>query len=359
MKKYEELVKIFKEKIPQLLEADIHTLPSEAEVCASYQVSRQTVRRAYALLAEEKLIETRRGSGTYLTGLLPDLGSNQVALLLTTDTEYIYPELLGDLGRSLSGAGFSVSVHATGGSIQTERTQLRHLLTHPPRGLIAEGCHNALPTPNADLYQALKQAGTSILFLYGRYPNVTVGSCVEDDNFQGGYDLTQALLRKGHRHIAGIFQMDTIQGRDRYLGYVTALRDARVELPSDNLLWFDNTQLQKLQKKQDTRFLQEFLPGHLLSCTACVCYNDELAYWLIRELRRLKISVPEDLSVVGFDNSYLRQASQLQLTTLTHEPHAIGKAASSCLLQMMQGKKVSSVSIPWTLIPGNSDRAIS
>ncbi|MDO4647364.1 MAG: GntR family transcriptional regulator [Eubacteriales bacterium] len=358
MKKYEELVKIFKQKIPLLLKEGCQALPSEAEICLTYQVSRQTVRKAYTILAQEKLIESRRGSGTYLTGLLPDQGNNQVALLLTTDTEYIYPELLSDIGRPLSGAGFSVSVHTTGDSVQAERSLLLRLLKHPPRGLIAEGCHNALPTPNADLYQELEQRGTSILFLYGRYPNVFTGICIEDDNFQGGYELTQHLLRKGQRHIAGIFQSDTVQGRDRYLGYVTALRDYDAPLPSDNLLWFDDRMLQNLQKKQDTRFLREYISKNLLSCTACVCYNDELAYWLIRELTRMKIAVPKDLSVVGFDNSYLRHASHLQLTTLAHEAHAVGKAASSCLLQMMQGRTVLSQTIPWTLLPGNSDRSL-
>ncbi len=358
MKKYEELAEKIKKNIPRLLESGDIRLPPELAAMDLYHVSRQTVRRAYALLEEEKLIHSIQGSGTYLTGLLPDRQSNQIAVLLTTDTEYIYPQLHSSLGRILSQKGFAYTIHTTGGSIDRERQLLLSLLKKKPRGLIAEGCCNALPSPNLDLYRQLQSLGTSVLFLYGRYPNDTISIEVKDANEQGGYDLTEYLLRRGHRHIAGIFQSDTLQGRERYFGYTEALRTYRAPLPSDNILWFHSRQLTDLQLHQDTRFLQEFAKQYLASCSAVVCHNDEIAYYLIRELRSAGIRVPGDISIVGFDNSYLQQISSIRLTTLAHETQTVSEAVSGTILRMIRSLPVSSVELPWTLITGNSEQAM-
>ncbi len=358
MKKYEFLVNDIQKKIPVLLQRGETLLPTEQETGAAYGVSRQTVRRAYAVLEEKRLIRSVHGSGTYLTGILPDQANNQIALLLTTDAEYIYPQLRNNLGTLLSREGYTFTVYTTDGNIGRERSLLQTLLEDPPRGLIVEGCHNALPSANLDLYQMLQKQNCSVLFLYGRYPNDNYSIEVKDANEQGGYDLTEYLIRKGHRRIAGIFQSDTIQGRERYLGYISALKTYHAELPHQNVLWFYSQQLSDLQTRQDTRFLREFIQRNLMSCSAVVCYNDEIAYWLIRELHTAGIQVPNDMSVVGFDNSYLRYSSHVQLTTLAHETQTVSETVAGTILRMLLKKPVSSIEIPWKLIRGNSDRSL-
>lgn len=358
MKKYEETVKIIKKNIPQQIREGNLRLPSELALCQQYGVSRQTIRKALSILTAEKLVESRRGSGTYLTGLLPNARDNRVVLLLTSDTEYIYPELISDIGRTLSSGGIALSVLITGGSLQRERELLLSLLANPPRGLLAEGCRSALPSPNADLYQSLRAQGTSLMFLFGTYPNLPDVCCVREDNEQAAYELTLSLLRQQHRHIAGIFASDTVSGRERYWGYLRALRAMDAPLPAENVLWFDSQQLYDLQKKQDTGFLQSFLRHHLMSCTALLCHNDEIAYWMLKELSRAHLEAPRDLSVVGFGSSYLRHASAWKLSTMTHAPHELGVAAGRQLLALMKGQAPASVTVKYELLPGNTDRSL-
>ncbi len=70
--------------------------------------------------------------------------------------------------------------------------------------------------------------------------------------------------------------------------------------------------------------------------TAFVCYNDELAVSLLDAARQAGLSVPEDLSIVGFDDSALATATNL--TTLTHPKMEMGVQAVELLLSIIENK---------------------
>lgn len=356
--KYRALAEQLKKDLTDNLSKGISRLPTEKELCAQFQVSRQTVRQALFLLEQEHLITRRQGSGAYATGLLPDNSRNQIAILLSSDTEYIFPALLGDLETLLSKEGYAVSVFITHNRISTERIILESFLKMPPRGIIVEPSRSALLTPNAALYHELSEKGIHILFLHGCYPNLPSSLYVKDDNDAGGLQLGQFLIEQHHKQIAAIFQLDTVQGQERYLGFLRSLSEAGLPIEEDNIMWFTTEQLLRLEQKKDTGFLSDFIYRNLKSCSAVICYNDEIAYWLIKELAEHDIHVPEDISIVSFDNSYLSELSMPRLTSLSHNPHEMASTAVSLLMQKMQGKDSKSISLPWKLIVRNSTHDI-
>lgn len=354
--KYIRLANTLKEKLSANLGTGAYRLPSEDSLAMQYGVSRQTVRQALALLQQEGLIEKRKGSGSWSTGLSADPSRNQVAVLLTSSSEYIYPSLLADIQSVLIPKGYTVQVYATNNSVSTEREILRTLFESPVRGLIAEGCCTALPNPNLELYERLMRHQTSILFLNNFYPALKETICLQDENYNGGYFLGRHLLKKQHTKIAGIFKIDDIQGQERAFGWMSAMRDSGLPLPDEHIAWFTSREVEILRKKQDTSFLRNFIHGPLKSCSAVICYNDEIAYWLIKELKRAGLQVPQEVSVVSFDNSYLSEISDVRLTTLSHNPHEAGTEAAGVLLKMIQGIPVHSRSLPWSLVSRESDR---
>lgn len=328
---------------------DRFKLPTEAALCQKYGVSRQTVRKALSVLEAEHLIEKRQGSGSYATGLSGQTEKDSVAILVCSDTEYIYPGILADLRGTLQKSGFSSAVYVTNNQASTEREILLQLLESPVRGILSEGCKTVFPTLNHDLYNRLEQAGTSVLFFHGSYPNLPDFPSVKDDNYGGGYDLGKYLTSLGHKKIAGIFKVDDIQGSERCFGLLSALLKENVPFYEDRISYFDTAQLDALQKKQDTGFLSEFILKQLKDATAVVCYNDEIAYWLIKELAYRNLRVPEDISVVCFDNSYLSDLSSVQITSLSHKSHEMGTTAAENILKLMRGSSVSSQVLPWRL----------
>ena len=322
--KYIRLANILRETIFQNTGRGIYKLPSENELCEQYHMSRQTVRTALHLLTEEGLIEKRQGSGSFSTGL--GAMQNTIAVIVNQAEEYTTPAFLANIKSILSAKGYSINVYSTHSRISEERKILEDIKQASIRGMIVEGSKTALPNPNLDLYEHLMAKGISVLFAGGIYPSLTGCICIKEDNYYGGYLLAKHLIQLGHTQIAGVFKIDDLQGLERYSGFATAIRD------------YGLSDLLRRNKG-------------LYSCV--VCHNDEIAYWLIRELGYTDIRVPEDISVVSFDNSYMSDLNSTHITTLSHD-RDLGTTAASTLLKMIQGESVFPEELSWNLIEKNS-----
>ena len=165
--KYRVLADRLREELGRSSGKQGYKLPTELELTARYQLSRQTVRHALRLLEEEGLIHRRQGSGSYATGLTPSAAPRQIAVVASFMDDYIFPAILHEATEVFSRQGYSTAVYATENRVSREREILLRLLEEPMSGLLVEGSKTALPTPNGDLYQRLRQAGTPMVFLHG------------------------------------------------------------------------------------------------------------------------------------------------------------------------------------------------
>ncbi len=271
-----------------------------------------------------------------------------------TTTTYLLKAILEGRGAKVGLIGTNQNM--IGGEIvPTERTtpeslELQGLLRQPLGGLIVEGSKTALPNPNLDLYEKLDRTGFPMVFLHGCYRELKNPVCVSDDNFGGGYLAARHLITRGHARIAGIFKSDDIQGHQRYLGYLSAIRDAGLPLADSQVLWYTTEERRFLMDYSHNDMLEHFLQFYLKDCTAVVCYNDEIADRLIRLLLSKSRRVPEDVAVVSFDNSYYSDLCPVRITSLAHEAHKMGGLAAQLLLDQMAGKPVQSSSISWKLV---------
>lgn len=355
MTKYESLALKLTGQIEKNLQNGIAKLPTEAELCSRYQVSRQTVRTALSLLARQGVITSRQGSGSYATGLSPERQRNTIPLLIMSSQEYIYPHLIADIRSALSGQGYELSVYATGNDTSTEREYLLSFLDIPPRGMIVEGCKSTLPNPNIDLYERLRSLGTFIVFLHSSYKELTDSISIKDDNYYGGRLLAKHLTGLGHTQIATLLKIDDMQGPERYHGISAGLRDSGHILADCHTGWYLSADLDALETRQDTRFITNFIQNQLQGCSAVICHDDEIAYWMMKELSYASIHVPQELSVVCFTNSYLSDLSSVRITSLSHARGELADALAECIAQRLRGLPVVSQEIPWHLMQGESD----
>lgn len=328
-------------------------LPTEMQLAAQYNVSRQTVRQALALLASEGLIEKRQGSGSHILDSTAQMAGNNIAIVTSYVNDYIFPSLLQNAQSVLDTNNYSTLVYSTQNQLCREREVLYSLLEHPVRGLLIEGVKTALPNPNLDLYHRLQKMGIPMVFLHGSYPSLHA-ACVSDDNEGGGYQAVQYLVQKGHTKIGGIFKSDDIQGHQRYFGFLSALRDMNLPFPDEQILWYSTEDRHDLLDLGQRDWLNRFIQMACKDCTALICYNDEIAYPLIQMLLSAGLRVPQDIAVVSFDNSYYSDMGAVQITSFSHNAGKMGHLAAQSLLDLIHGKPVRSQMVDWHLVEKQS-----
>lgn len=345
--KYVQLSQQLRWQLRQMKQNGINHLPTEAELCQYYSCSRQTVRKALDLLKEDNLIIKRRGSGSYLS---TSIRSRQVAVITTCNEEYIYPQLLNDIQKELDQAGFDCENYVTHQSLREERRILEDLIHNKPAGIILERALSAFPSPNIELVKQLKNSGVCVVCLHAPWQESEL-VCVGDENFNGSYMLVQYLINKGRSKLGGIFKNDEYQGIERYRGFISAILDYNCQLPDFNILWYSSQDSSRLKNGE---LFDDYLQYQINNTNGIVCYNDEIANQLIQSLHNYHIKVPDDISVVSFDDSHLSHMGPIGITSLRHERHAVGRTAARVMLAQLSGQSVKSVLLPWTIVKRHS-----
>lgn len=85
--------------------------------------------------------------------------------------------------------------------------------------------------------------------------------------------------------------------------------------------------------------------------TGWVTYNDELAVRLLDIVRSADLSIPQDLSLVGFDDSFLATATEIKLTTIRHPKEELGLRAADTMLSMIKEKGYREEDRQWIIPP--------
>lgn len=153
--------------------------------------------------------------------------------------------------------------------------------------------------------------------------------CIVADNFGGSYRATRLLIEHGHRDIAVIRGNMQIQDAvARFDGYCKAMEDANLEVLPD------------LIQTGDFLAHSGLMGIHALLTrgkpfTAVVCGNDQMAIGAKLALQRRGIRVPEDVSLVGFDDEPLSAYVSPPLTTLRQSGVDMGRIAAAELLTLI------------------------
>lgn len=152
------------------------------------------------------------------------------------------------------------------------------------------------------------EAGIPVIYL-DYYNGREVSDSVISNSYYGTYELTYYLYRMGHRRIAYVGTLLATESiTDRYFGYRKALLELGLEQKRE---WVLDDRHIETDKIDTVNMLQ--LPKDMP--TAFVCNCDLTASLLIKKLKENGYRVPEDISVVGFDNYLYPGLSDIQITT--------------------------------------------
>lgn len=311
-------------------------LPSENEIGKQFEMSRQTVRQALGDLEQEGWLYRVQGKGTFVSDQSAPERKNSsqgmtIGMITTHISDYIFPTIVRGVESSLRAVGARLLLASTDNEKDKEKDSLESMLREPLTGLIIEPTKSAEGNPNFNYFLALDALKIPYIMLNERYSDVDA-PCLRVDDELGGYRAAEHLIKLGHTRIAGFFKTDDFQGVHRMRGFLRAHREQGHTVPPDYLLRYTTEEKQDkpmqalfamLQREPDQR------------PTAIICYNDELAVKMLDIVRQAGLTVPEDLSIVGFDDANLATATEVKLTTVAHPKTEMGTDAVELLLSML------------------------
>jgi DNA-binding LacI/PurR family transcriptional regulator len=303
------------------------------------QVSEETRERVLKTIRElgyrPRAVERRHAVPTVLTlGLVTGVTSESLV------TSGYYSDLLRELVMAADTLGHNLTVFTN---------RLFRADTHDSIRVYCDGrCDGLLliaPNVGNPVVPALRERGVPFV-LVGDTGEDAAMPCADVANIAAGEQATAYLLAQGHRRIAFVGGPDLVRSAlQRQQGFRQALTDvglsARDEWVIQDII-YPEVQAKRLHKIMAT---EEVRP------TAVFCWNDGAARQAIGTLREMGLRVPEDISVIGFDDEAF-VAADLRLTTFRQPYHEIALRAIEILAGQVRGEKASEhrALLPATLV---------
>ncbi|ABF44287.1 MULTISPECIES: LacI family DNA-binding transcriptional regulator [Deinococcus] len=217
--------------------------------------------------------------------------SGSIGVLTQDIASPFYGDALGGIERGLMGSGYSPLIISGHWRTDEEEHAIELFMSRRVEALIVLGGH----LPEEELRQLAQQLPVAVL---GREVDFASPGSISLalDNRQAAYDLVSYLLDRGHRRIGHIMgPQDHADARDRLDGYRQALEDRGLPFQPSLVVQGD------FHEPSGLIGTQQLLAQHP-DMTAIFSANDQMAYGARLALYRLGLRVPEDMSLVGFDD---------------------------------------------------------
>lgn len=248
--------------------------------------------------------------------------SRIIGLVVAYLENQFYPEAIERLSRDLQQRGYHVLVFMASNSGAEADEVMKELLDYQVDGIIA-----ASVGMSNDLTQRCEAAGIPIV-LFNRAQDDDRLSAVTSDNYHGGRKLAEFLVAGGHSRIAHIAGWDGASTqRDREAGFIAGLTAAGQHLAARGVSDFDFEKAKVAARK-------------MFACSdrpdAVFCANDHMAFAVMDVLRfELGLSVPGDVSVVGYDDVGLAAWPSYDLTTVRQPAGQMAQATIEILMDRL------------------------
>lgn len=279
---------------------------------------RQRIEKAIADLN----YEPNRAARTLVRGR-----SGLIGVLIPSFSNPYQSDLLDGIDDAAGRLGHSLLIASADRDSKRAQKAIRGLLSSGADGLVISSAQAHDPEI-IDLYNA----GTPII-LAGRHTTDVDVDYVVADNALGGKLAADHLLNLGHRTLAYIGGPDNVLDfRERLSGFEKEITDRGFELPTQLILTGPPTP--KFGREATDIILS--LPEKSRP-SAVFASADWVAIGVLAQARRRGVSVPGELSVVGFDDISLNSTTDIPLTTINAQPITIGETALKLLVERMYG----------------------
>ncbi len=307
-------------------------IPTEEELSRETGMARATIRQAIQNLVNMGYLNRKRRLGTFVLSQTAAGGRSRIVGVLVHDIRSGYaPELLRGIGDEAARHNYSVILCNTDDLFSRAEFHSNQLIRQEVNGLIFMPAA-APPEKNRQLIEKFHQQSIPVVLLDREISDFDHDR-VTTDNFQGAYNLTCYLIGMGHRRIAIALSTAFSSERARLAGYKQALHDH--QLPIDPALLF--TIEERFIEKQYQQYARIIL-AERHKFTALFAGNDPIAYIIYHAAAEMGITIPEELSLAGYDDLTFCGSRPMELTTVHQPIYEMGQESMKLLLQRINGE---------------------
>lgn len=329
--------------------------PTENQLSLEFGVSRGTVRKALNILETQGVLSRAAGKGTFVNSL--EVIDNDkiepsylIGIAIPHRNDQLSSNILNGVERVIRDKGYGLVYTNLENHIDTEKEQVIRLKAQRVAGIII------FPLAAAGEAEMLcRVIGSTPVVLVDRELPEFCGSVVMADHFTGAYEAVKHLLDLGHTRIVIVThpsQASSVSERER--GYQQVMRDAGL-LPYAPIELLDRGTnppgVLPVYNEDEMKWIE-----HMLSVanrpTAVFCVNDNLATGVMRLALEKGLRIPDDLALVGFDNSHFAPIMPVPLTSVEQSGVEMGTKAAELLLRKIANplEKDQKVLLPTRLV---------
>ncbi|QUI24028.1 LacI family DNA-binding transcriptional regulator [Vallitalea pronyensis] len=252
--------------------------------------------------------------------------SKIIGLIIPDLTNPFYPKMAKGIEDEASKHGYNIILCDGNNSMDKEAAYLDFLGEHYVCGIIYNNFKNISDT----ILNKILKSSLPLVFIDSK-PEIKGCKCVYLDNHKAMYDMIEYLIHNGHRRIGFMTgPLDSYSINERYKGYLKALEDNGIAIDSDLVV-------QGEYAIKDGYDAMERLLETGTDMTAVACCNDLMAIGAMEKIEELGMCVPEDISVVGFDNIEMTRLVRPKLTTVAQPIYDMGREAARMIINIIEG----------------------
>ncbi len=284
-------------------------------------VSKKTKRKV------EKAMEELNYIPNALARSLVNKTSNTIGVVVSDITNPFFTEVIESIEEYLNSQGFTVFLSNSRYTVEKENQYISQMIEKRVDGLI--------------VFNTCTEEESIIGKIKNIIPVVTVQSalketdCVNTSDETGAYRAVDYLIKQGHKNIAFlVYNFENSNISNRMKGYFKAHKDNGIEINKKYILSSDFTPYCGYHM---TNMVLDKMP----EVTAIFTYNDQLAVSAYYAIQMRGLRIPDDISIVGYDNIGLASLMRPTLTTVEQPTYEIGRSAAELIISRVRDQRKS------------------
>lgn len=357
---YLQVKEYLKDKILSGEFKPLERIPSDEDYAKSLGVSATTLEYALQELVKEKLVFRIKRKGTFVSNKVSfESNSLCIGVVIPDIKDPMVADVLMGIESELTKREYSLIYVNSNWDFEREVLLIKQLLNRGVKGLIV------YPTDEmcarSDTASRYFRRLDVPLVMIDRCPSSLNVHFVTSNNRDGAYKAVEYLITQGHKKIAHITTRysTTFTIKERLEGYINALLDNNIEV-EERLILREFSGYGKRDHNQNIEIIRKFLRTNR-DITAIFAVNDPVAYEVYTAIKKEGMKIPEDISVVGFDDSQIALFLSPPLTTVHQKKTGMGEKAVELLVDIIEGKisHIVQIFLPTELIIRDSVKALN